>query len=215
MKKLNVGWLISVSAVGSLRERYKPLDIVIIDQFFDRTTKRIATYFEKGLTAHIAFSDPVCARLGDILYETAQEAGAVAHRGGSYVNMEGPAFSTRAESEVYRKMGMDLIGMTNLTEAKLAREAEICYATMAMVTDYDCWHPQHEAVTVETITGNLKKNAETAKKIIRQTVKRIPRERDCGCAHALETAIMTDRGKIPQSVRKKLEPIIGKYLKAE
>lgn len=214
MKKLGVGWIISVSAVGSLQERYKPLDIVVIDQFFDRTCKRASTFFGDGLVAHIAFADPVCKNLARILYEAGGETGARIHRGGTYVTMEGPAFSTRAESGVYRALGLDLIGMTNLTEAKLAREAGICYATLAMVTDYDCWHPDHEAVTVETVVRNLNKNAGTATKIIAAAIRRVPTEQDCPCARALETAIITQRDRIPAAVREKLKPIVGKYLKA-
>jgi 5'-methylthioadenosine phosphorylase len=213
MKKLGVGWIISVSAVGSLQEKYRPLDIVIVDQFFDRTSKRPSTFFGDGLVAHIAFAEPVCKSLGDLMEKSARETGARVHRGGTYVNMEGPAFSTRAESEVYRRLGLDLIGMTNLVEAKLAREAEICYATMAMVTDYDCWHPSHEAVSVETIVENLDKNAQMAKRIIKNIVAMIPPMQECSCARALETAIITDRDKIPRTVIEKLEPIIGKYLK--
>lgn len=214
MKTLGAGWIISVSAVGSLQEKYKPLDIVVIDQFFDRTSRRVSTFFGDGLVAHIAFADPICASLARILYETAKEAGATVHEGGTYVNMEGPAFSTKAEAEVYRKIGMDVVGMTNLTEAKLAREAEICYASMAMVTDYDCWHPEHEAVTVETIVENLNKNAETAKRIIRDAVLKVPAVQDCGCAEALKTAIITARDRIPPDTIKKLGPIVDKYLKA-
>lgn len=213
MKKLGVGWIISVSAVGSLQEKYRPLDIVIIDQFFDRTSKRASTFFGEGLVAHITFADPVCAGLASILYEAGREIGAAVHMGGTYVNMEGPAFSTKAEANVYRTMGLDLIGMTNLVEAKLAREAEICYATMAMVTDYDCWHPDHDAVTVEMIVSNLRKNASTAKKLIKKAVEKIPLTQDCACARALETAIITPRDRIPADVAERLRPIVGKYLK--
>ena len=170
MKKLGVAWIISVSAVGSLQEKYRPLDIVIVDQFFDRTSKRVSTFFGDGLAVHISFAEPVCRSLAGILHEACMEIGASLHMGGTYVNMEGPAFSTKAESGVYRALGLDLIGMTNLVEAKLAREAEICYATMAMVTDYDCWHPDHEAVTVETVVKNLRKNADTAKRLIRKAI---------------------------------------------
>ena len=213
MKKLGVGWIISVSAVGSLQEKYKPLDIVIIDQFFDRTSKRPSTFFGDGLAIHIAFADPICNKLAAILYEAGKEIGATVHFGGAYVNMEGPAFSTKAEASIYRKLGMDVVGMTNLVEAKLAREAEICYATMAMVTDYDCWHPEHEAVTVETIVNNLTKNAQTAKRLIKKAVENVPIEQDCSCAKALETAIITARDKIPRKVIEKLGPIVDKYLK--
>lgn len=212
MKKLGVNWIISVSAVGSLKERYEPLDIVIIDQFFDRTRKRASTFFGDGLVVHIAFAHPVCEALGALLYESARAIGARVHKGGTYVNMEGPAFSTKAEAEVYRKLDLDLIGMTNLVEAKLAREAEICYSTVAMVTDYDCWHPEHEAVTVETIIDNLNKNAETAKLLIKDAVVRIPQTQSCSCASALKTAIITARDMIPPETIERLEPLVGKYL---
>ncbi|MCX6338555.1 MAG: S-methyl-5'-thioadenosine phosphorylase [Candidatus Aureabacteria bacterium] len=213
MKKLGVCWIISMSAVGSLREKYKPLDIVIVDQFFDRTSKRPSTFFGDGLVVHIAFAEPVCGTLAGILYDAGREIGASVHRGGTYVNMEGPAFSTKAEAGVYRALGLDLIGMTNLVEAKLSREAEICYATIALVTDYDCWHPEHEAVTVEAIVRNLRKNAQTARDLIKNAIGKIPHEQDCSCARALENAIITQREKIPAPVIQKLWPIVGKYLK--
>ncbi len=211
MKKLGVSWIISVSAVGSLQEKYRPLDIVIVDQFFDRTSKRPSTFFGGGLVAHIAFAEPVCRSLAGLLYDAGREIGASIHLGGTYVNMEGPAFSTKAESAAYRGMGLDLIGMTNLVEAKLAREAEICYATMAMVTDYDCWHPDHEAVTVETVVKNLMKNADTAKKLIRKAVEKIPRAQECACGRALRDAIITQRDSVPQELILRLGPIVGKY----
>lgn len=212
MKKLGVGWIIAISAVGSLKEKYNPLDVVIVDQFFDRTTKRPSTFFGQGLVAHIAFADPVCTKLARILYEAGKEIGAKIHYGGTYVNMEGPAFSTKAEAGVYRALGLDLIGMTNLVEAKLAREAEICYATVAMVTDYDCWHPAHEAVTVETIVRNLSMNAGMAKKLIMAAAEKIPTVQDCACARALENAILTQRDNVSPDVARKLWPIVGKYL---
>lgn len=212
MKKLGVSWIISVSAVGSLQEKYRPLDIVIVDQFFDRTSKRASTFFGDGLVVHIAFAEPVCRSLAGLLYDAGREIGASMHLGGTYVNMEGPAFSTKAESAVYRKMGLDLIGMTNLVEAKLAREAEICYSTMAMVTDYDCWHPDHEAVTVETVVKNLMKNAETAKRLIRKAIEKIPRAQECACGRALRTAIITQRDAIPAETVLRLAPLVGKYL---
>jgi 5'-methylthioadenosine phosphorylase len=214
MKKLGVAWIISVSAVGSLQEKYRPLDIVIVDQFFDRTSKRVSTFFGDGLAVHIAFAEPICRSLAGILHEAGREIGASLHMGGTYVNMEGPAFSTKAESAVYRKLGFDLIGMTNLVEAKLAREAEICYATMAMVTDYDCWHPDHEAVTVETVVKNLRKNADTAKRLIRKAIEKMPRVQDCACGRALETAIITQRDAISVETVLRLAPIVGKYLGA-
>ncbi len=213
MKKLDVRWIISVSAVGSLQEKYRPLDIVIVDQFFDRTTKRLSTFFGDGLVVHIAFAEPICGSLAGILYDAGRKIGATMHRGGTYVNMEGPAFSTKAEAGVYRKLGLDLIGMTNLVEAKLAREAEICYATIAMVTDYDCWHPEHEAVTVETVVKNLQKNAGTAQELIRNAIREMPPEQNCACACALRDAIITHRDKIPAPALQKLWPLVGKYLK--
>ncbi|MEJ2745100.1 MAG: S-methyl-5'-thioadenosine phosphorylase [bacterium] len=213
MKKLGVSRIISVSAVGSLQEKYRPLDIVIVDQFFDRTTKRPSTFFGDGLVVHVAFAEPVCGSLASLLYDSGREIGASMHKGGTYVNMEGPAFSTKAEAGVYRKLGLDLIGMTNLVEAKLAREAEICYATIAMVTDYDCWHPEHEAVTVEAVVKNLMKNAGTAKELIRNAIEKMPLEQDCSCAHALKDAIITHRDKIPTPVLQKLWPLVEKYLK--
>lgn len=215
MKKLGVSRIISVSAVGSLQEKYRPLDIVIVDQFFDRTSRRPSTFFGDGLVVHIAFAEPVCRSLAEVLHAAGTEIGAPVHMGGTYVNMEGPAFSTKAESGAYRKMGFDLIGMTNLVEAKLAREAEICYATMAMVTDYDCWHPDHEAVTVETVVKNLQKNAETAKRLIKKAVEKMPRARNCTCGRALETAIITQRDAIPPATIMKLAPLVGRYLGAK
>jgi len=211
-KTLGVEHIISVSAVGSLKEHIHPLDVVIPDQFFDRTRHRTSTFFGDGLVAHIAFADPVCPDLSDLLYQAAVSQGATAHKGGTYLCMEGPAFSTRAESNVYRQWGMDVIGMTNLQEAKLAREAEICYATMAMVTDYDCWHEEEEDVTVEAIIQNLQNNAALAKKVIQTVVPQIADERSCVCANALQYALLTDRGSIPQAAKDKLELLVGKYL---
>src|SRR5262245_54856216 len=190
-KQLGVEWILSASAVGSLREDYKPLDIVVPTQFFDRTRGRISTFFGDGLVAHVAFAHPVCSLLGDVVAAAAERAGASLHRGGTYVCMEGPQFSTIAESNFYRAAGFDIIGMTNLQEAKLAREAEICYATIALVTDYDCWHPDHDSVTVEMIVANLLRNAETAQQIIANAVEQLPIERTCECARALATAIIT------------------------
>lgn len=212
MKMLGVEWIISVSAVGSYREDYRPLDIVVIDQFFDRTTKRKSTFFGDGLVAHIAFSQPICPVLADLIYSVGRDRGISIHKGGTYVNMEGPAFSTLAESLFFKKSGFDLIGMTNLPEAKLAREAEICFATMAMVTDYDCWHPHHEAVTVETIVENLNRNAETAKMLLREIVPAIPKERSCLCADALSSAFITAKDAINPETRKKLSLLVDKYL---
>ena len=212
-KLLGVEWLISVSAVGSLKEEYAPRHIVVPDQFFDRTKFRKDTFFGDGLAAHIAFAEPVSPVLASVLSDCAKEAGATVHKGGTYVNMEGPAFSTKAESNWHRACGFDVIGMTNLTEAKLAREAEIAYATMAMVTDYDCWHDEEEHVNVEMLLETLRLNAGMAKAIIRAAVKRIPSEPDPLCANALAVAMITDRTKIPPETLEKLRPIIGKYFK--
>jgi 5'-methylthioadenosine phosphorylase len=212
MKVLGVGSILSASAVGSLREEYRPLDIVIPDQFFDRTRGRISTFFGRGLAAHVAFAHPVCSVLAKVAGESASTVGATVHRGGTYVCMEGPQFSTLAESRLYRSWGMDIIGMTNLQEAKLAREAEICYVTIALVTDYDCWHPDHDSVTVEMIVANLMQNAKTARQIIAEAVARVPRDRTCGCARALEFAMITRPEAIPADTRRELAPIVGKYL---
>lgn len=212
-KQLGVEHIISVSAVGSLKEHIHPLNVVIPDQFFDRTCQRTSTFFGNGLVAHISFADPVCPDLSQLLFQAATVCGAIVHKGGTYLCMEGPAFSTRAESMVYRQWGMDIIGMTNLQEAKLAREAEICYATMAMVTDYDCWHEEEEDVTVEAIIQNLMKNAALAKKVIQMVVPKIAAERSCVCANALQFALITDRKMIPEETKQKLDIIVGKYLK--
>lgn len=212
MKMLGVERILSLSAVGSLKEEHAPLDFVIPDQFFDRTRGRISTFFGDGLVVHISFADPVCAQLAELIHKAAGELGIRSKRGGTYLCMEGPAFSTRAESNVYRSWGMDVIGMTNLQEAKLAREAEICYVTIAMVTDYDCWHDEHAAVTVDEIFGNLKTNAENACKLIERAVSRMPTERNCKCGSALKNAIGTDREAIPAAVKEKLRLLIGKYI---
>jgi 5'-methylthioadenosine phosphorylase len=211
MKSLGVERIVSLSAVGSLREEHKPLDFVIPDQFVDRTRGRISTFFGEGLVAHIGFSDPICPQLAETVQQACAVAGVNATRGGSYLCMEGPAFSTRAESNLYRSWGMDVIGMTNLQEAKLAREAEICYVTVAMVTDYDCWHPQHDAVTVTDIIANLVKNAENACRVVAAAVERMPAERTCKCGSALAHAIITDRKLVPEATRRKLDLIVGKY----
>ncbi len=211
MKSLGVERILSLSAVGSLKEEHRPLDFVIPDQFFDRTRGRVSTFFGDGLVAHISFADPVCPQLSSVVYEAARASAVNAKKGGTYLCMEGPAFSTKAESNVYRSWGMDVIGMTNLQEAKLAREAEICYVTIAMVTDYDCWHPHHDAVTVADIIANLNKNAENASKVVLAAVAAMPAERTCKCGSALAHAIITDRTIVPESTRKKLDLIIGKY----
>ena len=211
-KKLGVSQILSASAVGSLRLEHEPMDFVLPDQFLDRTSKRISTFFGDGIAAHISFADPVCNRLLDTVEQASANIQFPIKRGGTYVCMEGPAFSTRAESHLYRSWGMDLIGMTNLQEAKLAREAEICYVTLAMVTDYDCWHEEEEAVTVEMLIECLNKNSKNAQRLLTEVVKALPEQPDCPCQHALENAIITDRKAIPQSRREGLDAIIGKYL---
>jgi 5'-methylthioadenosine phosphorylase len=211
-KTLGVEWILSASAVGSLKEQYRPLDTVIPDQFFDRTRNRISTFFGNGLAAHVSFAHPVCETLRHILADAVERTGARVHRGGTYVCMEGPQFSTLAESRLYRSWGMDVIGMTNLQEAKLAREAEICYVTMALVTDYDCWHPDHDSVTVDIIVANLMQNAQTAQKAIADAVGHLPVERNCECASALKFAIITRPETISAQVKSDLAPIIGKYV---
>ena len=213
-KQLGVDRIVSVSAVGSLKEEHKPLDFVIPDQFFDRTRHRVDTFFGDGLVAHIAFADPVCPQLSQVVEAACNKVGVTGKRGGTYLNMEGPQFSTKAESNIYRSWGMDVIGMTNLQEAKLAREAEICYVTLAMVTDYDCWHPHHDAVTVDQVVAVLVKNAENAAQVVRETVAAIPPSRSCKCGAALAHAILTDRDKVPAATRQKLDLIVSKYLPA-
>src|SRR5579871_728842 len=204
-KLLGVERILSLSAVGSLKEEHRPLDFVIPDQFVDRTRGRVSTFFGEGLVAHISFAHPICAGLAQIVHEACRQVEVDAHLGGNYLCMEGPAFSTLAESNLYRSWGMDIIGMTNLQEAKLAREAELCYVTIAMVTDYDCWHPDHDAVTVNDIIANLTRNAESAAKVVAAAVRAMPAERHCKCASALSHALITDRKAIPESTRKKLE----------
>ncbi len=211
-KQLGVERLLSASAVGSLRETYRPLDIVFPDQFLDRTRLRHSTFFGNGIVAHVGFAHPVCEDLRHVAADAAEAVGATVHRGGTYVNMEGPQFSTLAESRLYRSWGMDIIGMTNLQEAKLAREAEICYTTMALVTDYDCWHPDHDHVTVEMILDNLTRNAATAQAVIAETVGRLHAERACACGSALATAIVTRPEHVPAATKTALAPIIGKYM---
>jgi 5'-methylthioadenosine phosphorylase len=212
-KTLGVERIISASAVGSLKPEYPPQDIVIPDQFLDRTRGRVSTFFGRGLVAHVGFAHPVCGDLSRTAHGAALAVGARAHLGGTYVCIEGPQFSTLAESKLYRSWGLDVIGMTNLQEAKLAREAEICYATLALVTDYDCWHPDHDSVTVEMIVANLMANARTAQAIIAEIVGRLPSERTCGCGSALATAIITSPDVIPAQTKQDLLPIVGKYLK--
>jgi len=212
MKQLGVERIISVSAVGSLQEELRPLDFMIPDQFYDRTRHRVSTFFGDGVVAHVGFDKPVCGQLAEVLGGACEQAKVKVHRGGIYVCMEGPQFSTLAESHVYRQLRFEVIGMTNLTEAKLAREAEICYSTVAMITDYDCWHPNHASVTLDEIISNLNKNAENAQNVIREAVRAMPAERSCKCGRALAHAIITDPAVIPAAARKRLSVIAGKYL---
>jgi 5'-methylthioadenosine phosphorylase len=214
LKTLGVEWLISVSAVGSMRETIAPMDIVLPDQLFDRTMHRKSTFFGDGVVAHIGVADPFCSELSERLYAAAAGLSPAprVHRGGTYVCIEGPQFSTRAESRIYRQWGVDVIGMTAIPEAKLAREAEMCYAQMAMVTDYDVWHETEEAVTADMIVGNLTRNVETARRILRRVIPELGSERTCACGRALEAAIITAADRIPQEARDRLEPLIGKYL---
>src|SRR5260370_15888551 len=212
MKSLGVDRIISLSAVGSLKEDHRPLDFVIPDQFFDRTRGRISTFFGEGLVAHISFAAPICPQLSGAVCQAALDAGGTAKQGGTYICMEGPAFSTRAESNVYRSWGMDVIGMTNLQEAKLARGAEICYVTVAMVTDYDCWHAEHAAVTVTDIIANLTLNAANACKVVAASVASMPATRECKCGSALAHALITDPKTVPEITRRKLEWLVGKDL---
>ena len=212
-KAVGVEYILSASAVGSLKDEYKPLDLVIPDQFVDRTRGRVSTFFGHGLVAHVGFAHPFCSILSEVAFRAAQAASATVHKGGTYVCMEGPQFSTLAESQLYRSWGMDIIGMTNLQEAKLAREAEICYTTIALVTDYDCWHPDHDQVTVEMIIANLTQNAKMAQAVIADAVGRLPFERTCECATALKHAIITRRDAVPAETLRILAPLVGKYLR--
>ena len=216
-KVLGVEEIVSVSAVGSLKLEYKPTDIVVPDQFFDRTRHRVDTFFGNGLVAHVSLARPICPRLLGAAAESARAAGATVHEGGTYVCMEGPQFSTRAESETYRSHGFDIIGMTNLQEARLAREAEICYVSLSMVTDYDCWHETEEAVSGEAVMEVIRQNVKMAQDVVRQMVRRIgeAHSRDCLCAEALKYSLITERSMIPAATIKALQPIIGKYVKAE
>jgi 5'-methylthioadenosine phosphorylase len=211
-KTLGVEYILSASAVGSLKHEYKPMDLVIPNQFLDRTRGRVSTFFGRGLVAHVGFAHPFCRVLSDVALRSARSTGATVHSGGTYVCMEGPQFSTLAESQFYRASGMDIIGMTNLQEAKLAREAEICYTTIALVTDYDCWHPEHDQVTVEMIVANLTQNAKTAQQVIAEAVGLLPYERLCECATALKYAIITRPDAVPEETKNALAPIIGKYM---
>jgi 5'-methylthioadenosine phosphorylase len=213
LKKLGVEWVISVSAVGSLQAKYKPCDVVLVDQFFDRTKQALAhTFFGRGIVAHIAFAEPICEELRQLLLQNARALKASAHDGGTYVNMEGPAFSTRAESLTNHKLGYDVVGMTNLGEAKCAREAEMAYASLAMITDYDCWKVDEAHVTVEMVIANLTRNAALAKEVVKRTISQIPKAANWSCHHALKNAIMTDRKAWPAKTIRKLKPLLKKYL---
>ncbi len=212
LKKIGARWVLSISAVGSMKENIRPGDIVVVDQFFDHTKVRPGTFFGDGVAGHIPFADPVCPNLAGIVYEESKKVVKRTHRGGAYLCMEGPAFSTRAESRIYRKWGVDVIGMTNMPEAKLAREAELCYATIALATDYDCWHESEEDVSIEAILSIIRKNVENSKRIIRGVAGRLPGSVPCGCGDALKYAVITDRKRIPPSARKRMSLLIGKYL---
>ena len=212
MKQLGVERILSVSAVGSLKQEHAPLDFVLPNQFYDRTKLRISTFFGDGIVAHVAFGDPICEHSAKIVHDACKRAGVNAKLGGTYICIEGPQFSTKAESNLYRSWGMDVIGMTNLQEAKLAREAELCYVTVAMVTDYDCWHPHHDEVTVDQIVAVLLKNAENACNVVREAVEAMPKERSCKCGSALASAIITSKDAIPAATKEKLKLIIGKYV---
>jgi len=213
MKALGVKYLLSASAVGSLREDLRPLDIVVPDQLFDRTKGRISTFYGDGVVVHMSFADPFCSYVSEVLVREGRAAGATVHAGGTYVCIEGPQFSTRAESRVYRQLGFDVIGMTNLQEAKLAREAELCYATMALVTDYDVWYEGEEDVSLEQVLSNVRRNVETAQAIVRRVVPVLDLERDCVCRHAVENAINTPANLIPPATKERLDLLLGKYLR--
>jgi 5'-methylthioadenosine phosphorylase len=212
MKQLGAEWVISVSAVGSMREEIEPGHIVVVDQFFDRTKGRASTFFGSGIVGHVEFAEPVCADLATVLHGAAEKAGATVHMGGTYICIDGPQFSTKAESKIYRGWGVDVIGMTNIPEAKLAREAELCYATIALSTDYDCWHEEEESVTVEMILETIKNNVAMAKQIIKNAAPEIGHPRGCKCADALKHAIISDKDSIPEETKKDLSLLIGKYL---
>jgi 5'-methylthioadenosine phosphorylase len=214
-KQLGVERILSLSAVGSLKEEHRPLDFVIPDQFVDRTRHRIDTFFGDGLVAHVGFGEPICAETAKVVAEGCRRAAVNVKTGGTYLNMEGPQFSTKAESNLYRSWGMDVIGMTNLQEAKLAREAELCYVTVAMVTDYDCWHEEHDHVTVDQIIGVLMKNAENACNVVRETVAALPQTRECGCGSALKHAIITQKDAVPAATLERLKLIVGKYFNSQ
>jgi 5'-methylthioadenosine phosphorylase len=212
MKLLGVERVISVSAVGSLREDLRPLEFLVPDQFYDRTRSRVSTFFGGGIVAHVGFDHPTCEQLGGALGDACDAAGVTVHRGGTYLCIEGPQFSTLAEAHVHRQLRFEVIGMTNVTEAKLAREAELCYATVAMITDYDCWHPEHSSVTVAEIIANLNRNSDNAQSVLRAAVRQMPDERTCRCGDALKYAILTDKKLVPATAKRRLAAIIGKYI---
>lgn len=211
LKSLGVEWVVSVSAVGSMREEIHPLDVVIPDQFFDHTRRRVSTFFGEGIVAHLGMAEPVCTQVGDLLDKAARETGATVHRGGTYICIEGPQFSSKGESRIYRRWGVDVIGMTNMPEAKLAREAELCYATLALVTDYDVWHDTHESVSVEAVVQNLQHNVGTAKEVIQRVVPMLSAARTCDCPSLLEKAVITSPKAFPPATRRRLDLLIGKY----
>jgi 5'-methylthioadenosine phosphorylase len=211
MKLLGVERIISVSAVGSLKEELQPGEFLVADQFVDRTKLRVSTFFGEGLVAHVGFDKPTCGQMAEVLAEASEHCGVQVHRRGTYVCIEGPQFSTLAEAHMHRELKFDVIGMTNVTEAKLAREAEICYATIAMITDFDCWHPQHESVTAAQIIATLTQNAENAQKVLREAIRAMPSDRSCKCGAALKHALVTDLKLVPANTKKKLHAIIGKY----
>ena len=214
LRFLGAQWVLSISAVGSMKEEIRPLDLVIPDQFYDATRRRVSSFFGDGIVAHVGMADPVCPDLATALEKAASQTGATVHRGGTYICIEGPQFSTRAESRVYRGWGVDVIGMTNMPEAKLAREAELCYATLALATDYDVWHATHEAVSVEAVVRNLMKNVETAKDVLRRVIPAIPPARSCGCPHLLKNAVITSPNAFPPATRKRLGLLLDTYFPA-
>jgi 5'-methylthioadenosine phosphorylase len=211
LRSLGVEWVVSISAVGSMKEEIRPLDLVVPDQFFDATRRRVSSFFGEGIVAHVGMADPVCADLAGVLEKAARETGATVHRGGTYVCIEGPQFSTKAESRIYRSWGVDVIGMTNVPEAKLAREAELCYATLALATDYDVWHDTHEAVSVEAVVQNLMKNVETAREVLRRVIPAVGPPRACGCPELLKNAVITAPGAFPLATRRRLDLLLSKY----
>ena len=211
LKFLGAEWVLSISAVGSMREEIRPLDLVVPDQFFDMTKRRVSSFFGDGIVAHVGMAEPVCGHLAAVLEKAARATGAAVHRGGTYICIEGPQFSTKAESHIYRSWGVDVIGMTNMPEAKLAREAELCYATLALATDYDVWHESHDAVTVEAVIANLLKNVATAKEVLRRVIPAIATPRTCECPSLLQSAVITSPAAFPLATRRRLDLLLGKY----